>query len=43
MNKKPDAVKAFNAIAMILNAREKSAKVRLKDVQIAEVDVRKAG
>lgn len=43
MNKKPDAVKAFAAIAMILNARENAAKVRLKGVRNAAADVRKAG
>lgn len=43
MNKKPDAVKAFAAIAMILNARETAAKVRLTGVRSAAADVRKAG
>lgn len=39
----PDPMKAFKAIAMILNAREEGVKVRLTSVRKVEEDVRKAG
>lgn len=42
-NNGPDPMKAFKAIAMILNAREEGVKVRLTSVRKVEEDVRKAG
>lgn len=42
-NNRPDPMKAFKAIAMILNAREEGVKVRLTSVRKVEEDVRKAG
>ena len=42
-NNTPDPMKAFKAIAMILNAREEGVKVRLTSVRKVEEDVRKAG
>lgn len=38
-----DPMKAFRAIAMIMNAREDGTKVRLASVKKVEEDVRKAG
>ena len=42
-NNGPDPMKAFKAIAMILNAREEGVKERLTSVRKVEEDVRKAG
>lgn len=42
-NNRPDPMKAFKAIAMILNAREEGVKVRLTSIRKVEEDVRKAG
>ena len=42
-NNRPDPMKAFKAIAMILNAREEGVKIRLTSVRKVEEDVRKAG
>lgn len=42
-NNRPDPMKAFKAIAMIMNAREEGVKVRLTSVRKVEEDVRKAG
>lgn len=42
-NNRPDPMKAFKAIAMILNAREEGVKVRLTSVRKVEEDARKAG
>ena len=42
-NNKPDPMKAFKAIAMILNAREERVTVCLTSVRKVEEDVRKAG
>lgn len=39
----PDPMKAFKAIAMILNAREEGVKVRLTSVRKVEEGVRKVG
>lgn len=39
----PDPMKAFRAIAMIMNVREDGTKVRLASVKKVEEDVRKAG
>lgn len=39
----PDPQKAFRAIAMIIAAREGTAKIRLAGVRRVDADVRKAG
>ena len=42
-NNTPDPMKAFRAIAMILNAREDGTKVRLVSVRKASEDAKKVG
>lgn len=42
-NNTPDPMKAFRAIAMILNARENGTKVRLVSVRKASEDAKKVG
>lgn len=42
-NNTPDPMKAFRAIAMILNAREDGTKVRLVSVRKASEDAKKSG
>ena len=42
-NNTPDPMKAFRAIAMILNAREDGTKVRLVSVRKTPEDAKKVG